>query len=426
MKSFNSYTKRLLLWSEKYTKTDMIYLAKGGFWLSVQQIVGMGVGLVLSLGMANLVPKESFGVYKYALSIDGILVALTLTGLGTALIPSVVRGFDGALWQAFVVYIKKSFLVFIVGLLGFIYYFINNNTTLSVAFLLIGSLSPIMRGGSLYGAFLQAKKDFQRKSFYGIIATTVVGATMLGTVFLTSNPAIMVAVYFASNTLINLSLFMRTNHIYNPDTRKKDPGLVKYGLHLSLMEIIGYVASNIDKVIIFHYLGATQLAIYSFSMAPVEQLQSGKKMLSTLASPKVSARPFEELKKSTPSRAILLAVLGLGLAGVYSVFAPIFYKLLYPQYLESVIYSQIYSLTLVAVSGTLFQEALLAHKKTKELYYHRTIIYIIQIVLFLSVLPRFGLMGLIISHVFVRNFNILLAYYFVKHPFADRTSSVVQ
>jgi len=84
-----------------------------------------------------------------------------------------------------------------------------------------------------------------------------------------------------------------------------------------------------------------------------------------------------------------------------------------------VFYSQIYSLTLLAVAGTIFNETLIAHKKTKELYVHRTIIPIVQIILFFILLPIFGLMGLIITHVIMRSFASLLSYYFVMRPFKN-------
>lgn len=139
--------------------------------------------------------------------------------------------------------------------------------------------------------------------------------------------------------------------------------------------------------------------------------------------PKLSGRPFEELQNSTPRKALLLTVYALLLALVYVLLAPYFYKLFFPQYLDSVLYSQIYSLTLLAVSGTVFNETLVAHKKKKELYLYRTIIPVVQIVLFFILLPQYGLMGLIMTHVIIRSSGSILGYYFVMHPFKSVSSS---
>ena len=63
----------LLRWSEKYTKTDMVYLAHGGFWLSFGQIISSLSSFLLAIAFANLLPKETYGNYKYILSIASIL-----------------------------------------------------------------------------------------------------------------------------------------------------------------------------------------------------------------------------------------------------------------------------------------------------------------------------------------------------------------
>ena len=69
--------KRLVLpwfhWGEKYLKTDLVYLSRGGFWLSIGQGVAMLSGFFLSTAFANLLPKESFGTYKFILSGVAIL-----------------------------------------------------------------------------------------------------------------------------------------------------------------------------------------------------------------------------------------------------------------------------------------------------------------------------------------------------------------
>ena len=74
-------------------------------------------------------------------------------------------------------------------------------------------------------------------------------------------------------------------------------------------------------------------------------------------------------------------------------------------------------LSLLAVSGTIFDSTLVAHKKTKELYLHRGVVPFVKIGLFLVLLPMYGLMGLVVSHVIVRSFAGILGYYLVTHPF---------
>ena len=63
-----------LKWSQKYTQTDMVYLAKGGFWLGMGQIITGLASFLLTLAFANLVPKETFGTYKHGCWMMAIFV----------------------------------------------------------------------------------------------------------------------------------------------------------------------------------------------------------------------------------------------------------------------------------------------------------------------------------------------------------------
>mgnify|MGYP001598575244 CR=1 FL=1 len=414
---------QLLRWSENIFKTDMVYITKGGFWLSLSYGIAVLSGFLLSIVFANIFPKELFGTYKFILSMSGIVGIFSLTSIGTAITQAVARGNGGSLQQGFRINLKWSIGVLVSGTALSIYYYINGNLLLSFSFLLAGVLSPLTTSAGLYGAYLLGKKDFRRSSFYGMIRNVISASALIVALFLTKSLLVVIIIYFLSGALVSLFLYRATMRAYRNENKMEDPGLTTYSGHLSAMDIIGSFASYLDKILIFHYLGAAPLAIYAFAIAPVEQLQGGKKILSTLIMPKMSGRSFEELQKSGPRKALLLTLYALVLAGLWVVLAPYFYKFFFPQYLDSVFYSQIYALTLLAISGTIFNETMIAHKKKRELYLYRTIIPIIQIALFFILLPLYGLMGLVITHVFIRSFNAVLGYYFVIHPFKSASSS---
>ncbi|HLP44244.1 MAG TPA: oligosaccharide flippase family protein [Candidatus Nanoarchaeia archaeon] len=404
-------------WTEKYLKTDTVYLAKGGFWLITSQVVAMAAGFGISLAFSHFFPKEGFGTYKFIISVVGLLGVFSLTQTGTAITRAIARGFNGALVQGFKTNFKWSFGLFLGGLGLAVYYFINDNYVLAASFLMAGVFLPITSSSSLYDAFLQGKKNFRQSTFFSMARNTLPALSMIVTIFLTDNVVILMAVYFMVSAAVAGTLFWLTKRKYRNENRDTDPELASYSGHLSAMEVIGQVANYLDKILVFHFLGAVPLAIYAFAIAPVEQLQGGKKILSSLIFPKLSERSFEELQQSGPRKALLLTVYALGLAGVYVLFAPYFYGFFYPQYVDAILYSQVYSLTLLAVSGTIFDSTLIAHNRKKELYVHRITMPILKIGLFLTLLPIFGIMGLVITHVFIRIFAGLLSYYLVMHPF---------
>lgn len=423
MSDFTPRIISLLRRGEAFFKIDMIYLAKGGSWMTFGQAINMLVGFLVSIAFANLFPKESFGIYKFVLAAVAMIGIFSFVDMGTAITQATARGFGNSLKQGFLANLKWSFGISLAGFVLSIYYYMNGNAILSFSFLLASILSPLIASASLYGAYLLGKKDFRRSAFYGVIRNVAPAAALILAVVFTGNLRVVISIYFLSAALVSLFLYWRTLRTYNGENKKEDPDLVSYGGHLGAMGIIGQVAGNIDKLLLFHYFGATSLAVYAFAIAPVEQLQSGKKILNALILTKLSERPFADLQKSALRRVGLLALYALVLVGIYVPLIPYFYRFFYPQYLDSVFYSQIYSLTLFGVIGSVLESHLVAHKKKKELYASRTIVPAVQIALFLLLIPPFGLIGLVAAQLAARFFSGLLSYYLVMYPFKSTLSN---
>ena len=92
LKNFAYKTLRQM---EKFTKTDMGYLAKGSFWLSLTNGVMIINAFLISIAFANLLPQEVYGEYKYVLSIYALLKIFSLPGMNTAVSRAVAVGHEG-------------------------------------------------------------------------------------------------------------------------------------------------------------------------------------------------------------------------------------------------------------------------------------------------------------------------------------------
>src|SRR3989344_3576832 len=121
----------LLRWSEQYTKTDMVYLASGGFWLGLGQIVASGSVFLTSIAFANLLAPELYGIYKYVLSVFGMLAITTLFGMDSAVTQSTARGFEGTITPAFKEKMKWGTLGSLASLAIALYYYAQGNMTLT-------------------------------------------------------------------------------------------------------------------------------------------------------------------------------------------------------------------------------------------------------------------------------------------------------
>jgi O-antigen/teichoic acid export membrane protein len=408
MRGIKAYIYGLLRRSERIFKTDMVYLAEGGFWLGFSQVVVSLSSFFLAVAFAHLVSKESYGQYKYVLSIVGILSSFTLTGLGTAIVRSVSHGFDGTIRYAFRENIKWSFLFSFGFFVIALYYFINGNFPLAVSLLIVGLLSPLLKSTNFYNSFLAAKKDFRRSAlYYGIAGNVVPFLCLFIVMFFTSNPLWLVSTYFISNTAIGLILYSRVLEIYKPN-REVDPEALHYSKHLSFLNILSGIANNIDQVLVFHYIGAAQLAIYNFAIAIPNQAKALPANLSNIMFPKFAVRDDGEIRAGMNNKYLWLFILGVVISIVYILIAPALFHIFFPTYTESIRYSQISILPMLCIVFEPAASYLTAKGKIKEQYISNLLASIFQIVSVFVGIIWWGLMGLVIARVVSRFFANLL------------------
>jgi O-antigen/teichoic acid export membrane protein len=416
MATLRSRLYRLLRWSERYTKTDMVYLATGGFWSALGQFVASLLSFLLAIGVAHLLSKDAYGEYKYILAAVSILGMFSLTGLGSAVFQSVARGFDGALQEGFLVNLRWS-IVMVLGALGLsTYYFLLHNNTLAIGVLVGGCFSPFLASANLSNNFLAGKKDFRRQSIYfDVIENLIPVGSLFATILLTQNPAIIAAVYFISNTFTTLYIYWRVIRTYAPNPAKKDPGMFSYGGHLSVMGILGTIANNIDQIALFHFVGPVELAVYNFATALPDQIKGPAKMLDSMLQARFAAHDDQAIRNDMRNKMFWLAVSSLIFVVAYIVLAPAVFHIFFPKYLDAVPYSQIYMLSWLVLGLSPAASFLSIRKKVKELYYSTLIGNTVQIGAIVIGTMYWGLPGLIGARITARIFGSSLNYMLYRY-----------
>jgi len=364
------------------------------FWLGMGQTITAVASFLLTLAFANLVPKETFGTYRFVLSLAGILAIPTLSGMNTALLQAVARGKDGS----FMPILKTKLRWGILGSLGSIalggYYFFKGNTTLTLCFLITAAFLPIFNSFQIHESFWAGRKKFDTQNKYRIITHITATAVLIATIILTKNIFLILLAYFLSWTalyLVFLLLTIKKAHL----NKEQDAKTMPYGKHLSLMGIIGTIDVHIDKLVLWHFLGAAPVAIFVIAASIPKKIKHILNTISGLAFPKFSARSKEELKASMPKRMLQIFLITTPIAVLYILFAKPIFKLLFPQYLEAVKYSQVYALVLLTYPRTLLGTALRAKMQTKALYRITCILPPTYIVLLFILVPYFGIWGLV-------------------------------
>ena len=392
----SSLRQRILARLERIFKIDVRYFLRGTFWSTLAQIVITLSALTLSVVLSHHVPKEVYGQYKFVLSLVSLLSIFSLSSIGVAVLQSVARGYDGGLQVGFRESLRWSLPVFI-GALGVgSYYFLQGNIPLGIGVLIGGTFAPFIGSAALASSFLVAKKDFEGLAIYGSVVTTFFPASALMlTALVTDNFLALVVVYFVATASAYLFTYFYTLRKHRPDPTKVDPGMMGYAKHLSVIGVLGGVASYIDQVLLFHFVGPVQVALYNFAIGIPDQSKGPLKNIDGMLQARFANYLPTDIRKNMRTKAVLLFGFGLLCALVYIPLAPYIFALLFPAYMEAVPYSQVYALTFLTFPFIPSISYLAAKRLIKEQYINNVISSILRIS-FISIGVIFwGLWGLI-------------------------------
>ncbi|KKT80819.1 MAG: Polysaccharide biosynthesis protein [Candidatus Azambacteria bacterium GW2011_GWA1_44_9] len=391
----------------------MVYLARGSFWSGSTFFVTAALSFGLTLAFANFLDKESYGVYKYIFSIYGLLGAFAFSDLNILIIQAVAKGNDGVLRRAFTYSLKWNIPYLIVAFGVAIYYYLNANPTLGIAFVVIALITPLTTSYNIYGSFLNGKKDFRLISISNAVSSVISAVATFFVIIYTQNPLLIVISYIVTNLATSALYYFYTIKKYQPNDQFEE-GSLAMGKHFSLMNVFTIIAQNIDKILIFHFLGGASLAIYSFAQAPVNQMLGLLKLSGPIYAPKILAKSKEENKRELPKK--FFQIIGVMTIPViaYIIFAPYFYRIFFPQYIEAVVYSQFYALTLLTFGKKFIGIPTVIHLPKKTLYKLSIINPVIDILPKLILLYFFGLAGAIAAILLSNLMTTAVSFYYFK------------
>ncbi|HUO50620.1 MAG TPA: oligosaccharide flippase family protein [Candidatus Paceibacterota bacterium] len=402
---------RLLRWSEQYTRTDMVYLATSGFWLTVGQVGAIIFSLALAIIFGHFATQDTYGNYKYVINIGSLLSALSLSGMGTAVTRASAQKKDGVLSQGFRLNLQWSFPMVIAGLFASAYYYHAGNTFAGSGIALVSIILPIINSFTLYDQFLIGKREFRLDVLFSVgslaVTTSLIGITLL---YFSQRAIVLIGMYLLANLATDMLWFWITKR--KAQNSEEDPELLNYSFHLSVMSIVGAIADKIDSIAIFTLLGPAQLAVYSYAIAMPEQIKGVVKNVAAASLPKFAKRPISEIKETIDWRLMQFVAILTVIAAVYVIICPLLFKYLFPVYVASIGYSQLYVLSIVFVAIINVLIAILeSHQKVKQLYYATNVAPVILIITLPVLTFYWGVLGAVVAQIIYRVTNAAVAYW---------------
>jgi len=406
--------RTLLTAGERYAQTDLHYLIKNASWLTIGQISIALLALLLSITFARFVPKDIYGSYRYLLSVFWTLTTFSLTGIPAALARAIAKGEDGAYKESLRLSLLWSFPMILISLGLSVYYCIQGNTLLFIGTLIIALIGPFMQTSFLFGSILEGKKDFRVTALAGIVLNVVPTVSLILSMFVSQNPLVYLFVYLVANAGTAGLISWYVWQTYREAELRRSESLFSLGAHFSAMNVLAGISQQIDRLLVFHYLGAVELAVYSFAIAVPDQLKAAVSNIATISFPKFANRPFEEIKQTLSFRVGKFTLLMIILTMLYIFLAPWAFHLIFPTYSEAILYSQIYALALIPLGSLFPTTALQAHAANRELYYFNIISSVFQIGILFPAIAWYGLLGAVVSRIFSRAFGLWLSLFLMR------------
>ncbi len=412
------WTIRLLRLSERYTKTDMVYVAKNAFWLNLNTGITSILAFALSVAFARFLPKEVYGSYQFLVSFSAAIGALTLTGMNVAVTQAVARGFDRVFLDSIRVQLRYGLFASALGLLLAVYYITQSNILFGVSLFCISILLPIGNTYNTWSAFLSGRKDFKRQFLYGLIVNLLYYPAVFATAYFFPHTLVLILVSFCVNIAANLYVFTKVKKLII--SREGEREAIDYGVKLSFSNILPIVALHIDNIAVFHFLGAAPLALYAFASNIPERFGSLCKPIATIAFPKMANQDEETLRKHLPGKIMYFLFFMIIVGLVYTFFSTFIFKTFFPTYIEVVHYSRLYMISIIiSTISSLSINALFA-LRSKHIYLMNNIYALFSISAIVCGVYYGGLVGVIYAKI-LSSLALFLISFFVHQKLSHGT-----
>ncbi len=389
---------------------------KNTTWTTINQVITVVLGILLSVVFARFTSKELFGEYNFLISVVAMVSIVTLPGLNTSMLRSVSRGMDGVYEKA----VKLSFLWSLLGspilfVIGFYYYFFNNQI-IGLSLFITTIFFPLLYAPNNWISLLQGKKRFDIFAKYSIIQIIIKTSLIIITILSEPTNLLLIFISFLIGGAATNILFYYKSKKYVKNDSNED-GWEKSGFKLTLNDFVLLSYDNVDKILIGIFLGPTELAVYVIAVSVVTAIKGSLIQIIKVIFPSIFAMTKIELRKILKNTLPILAILNTSFILLIILALPFLMNLLYSQrYADSIFYAQIYSIIIpLTVLTVILTTALISLKEENIILISRILGFVLLITLYIILIPNLGIIGAILtSLVYYICLCIFLYYYLVQ------------
>ena len=373
----------------------------------------MIIGLISQYFLAHYLTVDQYGQFALMISWIGLLSFFSLNSFNTVVTKAAAQGYPRFFKTASIICLLVSLLgSIILIIIGF--YFQPSQKGL---FILLAIFFPFYGGINLADSFFIGSREFTKYSWYMIISQGIITASQAFSVYFFHDVDYLLFSTLLFTSLVNIVMTLGIVYKIRQEYDKiKEKELIRYGFDYSLIQLIGTVSSRIQYILLGTLAGPTTLAIYAVAQMFPERLKTLFKSSLNPLSMHLAANNKEEsvrlLRKTVP----FFFLLGLVVTIVLILLLPTVVYIVFGQkYNDSIIYSVLLLLpTLLIPLNAMFASILVYHGYKKAFTYITISSNILQLLLFVLLIPSFQIWGIIITtfaiNLLVTLFDIIWFY----------------
>lgn len=390
--------KELLLKTEPYTKTNMLYVAKQGFWSVLGQIIGSGASAVAVILLANLLSKESFGQYRFILSFIPILLIAALPGISSAFSRTVAREEKIDLPRIIRTQITWGSLGSLVAVIISLFYLHRGDNILFSAMMLVAVFLPFIQPFTAFSSYYKGKQDFKTATLYGSVVNVAQAILLVVAALIFKNTLAVLIGFLIGQVIVPLffhfKMLSKEKSLSAESAEAEDHSdeTIKYGKLLTATQIIGTITGNIDKILTGYLFGAEILAIYSVALTIPSNVVLILNVVPRIAFPKFARNTWQPSEKAKIIYKLFVFFVALIIPTlIYFLLAPIITPLIFRNYEAALPAALVFgALVLISPLNAMIDSIFQARKLIKGMIASQCITLITFIAVFLFIYVNFG------------------------------------
>jgi O-antigen/teichoic acid export membrane protein len=391
------------------------YFTKHGSWNMASNIAALGINIALSMTLAARLPQETFGLYKAVYSLIGILGIFTLSGVQNALLYSTAKTGGNFLPRASRLYLKSAW-PFGIALAAYATYtaYAGYGMAFTMTLILAGVGSVATTASGMYGYFLAGQQRFKEASAAAFTISLLQAMCTTGMLMLTKGLLPVVITHTFSGTALTAYYYWKISKEQSFESEAKNE-LMPSSVHFTGTNIISTIGNYGDKIIIFHVLGARQLALYGLAD---DMVAAGKGLIKScmgIYSSRIARASYPRIMRSLPQDIAIALGSGLILYLIYFVTTPYIFSYFYGGYTAATEYVRLLAGILIFIIPiTYIAQVFQSKNMLKSMYTSTTLTHITRIAAYSFGAYYAGITGILLSQVATYAASLVLSIVLLK------------